>query len=191
MAPLISAALKTFKDLSTDLRLRKSIVLFAFSLFLLISAYLLHVAQKNRLDSSLLLLSTKTNELCHRLDVKHQQSKIPKFEASMHAVGAYHPLLSSMECASRVTYCFLQKTKPYINIKSTLLEMEPLHALGSFVVKFKSSYDYEIFAMMEYIFSNPQKFGLNRLREFEIEQIFETSPIVKGCLVYDQLSLKP
>ena len=58
-------------------------------------------------------------------------------------------------------------------------------------ISFQSSFDFEILDMMEYVLKNAQIFGLTRLKEFEIEQMFEAEPKVKGSFVYEQLSLKP
>lgn len=84
-----------------------------------------------------------------------------------------------------------KKSKPKIAISIRKQEVESLYTIQSIDVNFQSSFDYEIFDMMEYILSNPNNFGYTRLREFEIEQLFETSPIVKGRFVYDQMSLTP
>jgi hypothetical protein len=182
---------KSVKHLVKDRRLRSSLVFLTSSIIVLAATYFVYAAKKEQLTTSIATLSSQTNELLHRLDVNRQITQIPKFEASMHAVGAYTPLLSHTKCGSQVTYCFLQKVKPRINITAKTLDVSPIHTLGSFTLDFQSSFDYEIFDMMEYIFSNPNKFGLCRLREFHIEQLFETSPIVKGRFIYDQLSLKP
>lgn len=179
------------KNLVLDRRFRHSLLYLILSIIVLTTTYLLYTYKQEHLKASLHVVSSQTSELLHRLEVKRQQQQVPKFEASMHAVGAYHQQLSPTQCASQVAYCFLQKIKPQISITSKTLAMDPVYSLGSFAVEFKSSYDYEIFDMMEYIFSNSNTFGLSRLREFEIEQLFETSPIVKGRFIYDQLSLKP
>jgi hypothetical protein len=182
---------KALRSLVTDHRFRSSLVLLFISIILLMSTYIVYSFKQISLDGSVKAVSYLTQQLEHRQEVKRQHQQIPKFEASMQAVGAYNPLLSYTQCASQVTYCFLQKTKPQIKVSSKVVNIDPIHTLGSFTIDFKSSFDYEIFDMMEYIFTNPNKFGLSRLREFEIEQLFETSPIVKGRFVYDQLSLKP
>jgi hypothetical protein len=143
------------------------------------------------MEASVVELSAQTAEILRRVQVSKHQAQIPKFEASMTAAGAYHPPLPEDVCISHISRCFLHKNKPKIAMTIKKQDVEPLYTVQSFDVKFKSSFDYEIFDMMEYILSNPSKFGYTRLREFEIEQLFETSPIVKGQFVYDQMSLTP
>jgi hypothetical protein len=178
--------------LLTDKRLRIPLIILMASVVFISFSCALYSFQKNRMDTLVVKLSAQTTEILRRVDVSQHQAEIPKFEASMKAVGAYHPSITADACASHVSRCFLQKNKPEIGITVKKQEIvDTLYTIQSFDVKFKSSFDYEIFDMMEYILSNPSKFGYTRLREFEIEQLFETSPIVKGLFVYDQLSLTP
>lgn len=179
------------RRLLTDKRLRTSIIILMISLVLISLSIALYTLQKNRMNASVLSLSTQTAEILRRLEVNQRQAQIPKFEASMKAVGAYHPSITADACALNIASCFLQKNKPQISITVRKQDIESVYMVQSFYVKFQSSFDYEIFDMMEYILSNPNKFGYTRLREFEIEQLFETSPIVKGRFVYDQMSLTP
>ncbi len=179
------------KHLLTDKRLRTSIIILMISLVLIVLSSSLYTLQKNRMDASAAKLSAQTTEILRRIEVNQHQAQIPKFEASMKTIGAYRPSITADACLSHVANCFLQKNKPQIGITIRKQELEPAYTVQSFYVKFQSSFDYEIFDMMEYILSNPSKFGYTRLREFEIEQLFETSPIVKGRFVYDQLSLTP
>lgn len=177
--------------LLTDKRLRTSIIILMISLVLISLSSSLYTLQKNRMNASVVKLSAQTAEILHRIEVNQRQAQIPQFEASMQAVGAYHPSITAEDCVSHIARCFLQKNKPQIGITVRKQEIEPLYTVQSFYVKFQSSFDYEIFDVMEYILSNPSKFGYTRLRDFEIEQLFETSPIVKGRFVYDQMSLTP
>lgn len=175
----------------TDKRLRISIIIFMTSLVLIIFSSVFYALQKNRMDALAAKLSVQITEILRLKEINQHQSQIPKFETSMKAVGAYRSSVTADACLSHVANCFLQKNKPQISITTRKQELEPLYAVQSFYVKFQSSFDYEIFDMMEYILSNSGKFGYTRLREFEIEQLFETSPIVKGRFVYDQMSLTP
>jgi hypothetical protein len=178
-------------ELLNDKRLRSHIYLITISCGLIgISSYI-YLLQHDRLNTAVVKLASHTKEILRRISVKQQQAHVPQFETSMKSLGAYHAPLSGEACLSHITYCFLQKNKPQIDITLLKQEVEPAFTVQSFNIKFKSSFDYEIFDMLEYVSSQPNKFGYTRLREFEIEQLFETSPIVKGHVVYDQMSLTP
>lgn len=179
------------RHLLTDKRLRISLILLMTSIAFIIFSSFLYTVQKNRMDASAAKLSAQTTEILRRVEVNQHQSQIPKFETSMKIIGAYCPSITADSCISHVANCFLQKNKPQIDLTVRKQEVEPLYTVQSFYLKFQSSFDYEIFDMMEYILSTPNKFGYTRLREFEIEQLFEASPIVKGRFVYDQMSLTP
>jgi hypothetical protein len=174
-----------------DKRLRHSTVGCGIALVIFTLINILYSFQYSRLNRSVINLISNTHELINRLTVKRHNVKIPKFELSMKTMGAYQSLLSEEECAAYVQNCFLQKNKPVINVVVTKQDVHPTYTLQSLTIEFKSSFDYEMFDMMEYILSNSRKFGFTRLREFEIEQLFETSPVVKGRFTYDQLSLTP
>lgn len=178
-------------SLITDKRLRLQIAFIGVSLVLIGVSCGLYIFQTNHISSLKLTLHTQTQEILRRIAVKQQQANIPQFEASMQSMGAYLKPLTVDSCLSNVTYCFLQKNKPHIDITLLKQEIEPTYTVQSFNITFKSSFDYEIFDMLEYIFSTPKKFGYTRLREFEIEQLFESAPIVKGNVIYDQMSLTP
>lgn len=179
------------RNLLIDKRLRTSIIILMASIVLIMLSSALFTLQKKRMDDSVVKLSAQTTEILRRVEVKTHNAQIPHFEASMKAVGAYLPSITADAFVEQIARCFLQKNKPQITPTVRKQEMEPLYTIQSVYVKFQSSFDYEIFDMMEYILSNPTKFGYTRLREFEIEQLFETSPIVKGRFVYDQMSLTP
>lgn len=179
------------RHLLNDKRFRISILILMISLASIVFSCILYSVQKHRMDASAEKLSAQTTEIIRRIEVNQRHAQIPKFEASMKTIGAYRPSVTADACLSHVANCFLQKNKPQIGITIRKQELEPLYTVQSFYVKFQSSFDYEIFDMMEYILSNSGKFGYTRLREFEIEQLFETSPIVKGRFVYDQLSITP
>lgn len=187
----IKTQVKFIGTVITDIRLRMSVILLAISCITMGGFSSIYVSKNERITKAIVKLDSQTQEILHRISLKQQHAEIPKFEASMKAVGAYHPVLSGDVCLSHITNCFLQKNKPQIDIMLLKQEVEPVFTVQSFNLKFKSSFDYEIFDMLEYIFSIPNKFGYTRLREFEIEQLFKASPIVKGRIVYDQISLTP
>lgn len=179
------------RRLLTDKRLRTSIIILMISLVLICLSSALYVLQKNRMNAAVVNLSAQTAEILRRVETNQRQAQIPKFEASMKVVGAYHPSITADACALNIASCFLQKKQPQISISVRKQDIGSVYIVQSFYVKFQSSFDYEIFDMMVYILSYPNKFGYTRLREFEIEQLFETTPIVKGRFVYDQMSLMP
>lgn len=186
--------IKTFesiKEVFTDHRLRYSVITFGLALILLTTLNVLDQIHKTRLERSILKLKHQTKELVYRLEITKQQAFMPKIESSIKAVGAHTKLLTEKDCISNIGGCFLQKNKPQIKLTTSKLTPHSTYSIQSFDIDFKSSFDYEIFDMMEYVLSTYTKFGYTRLREFEIEQLFETAPIVKGRFVYDQLSLNP
>lgn len=187
----IKKRINFINELVRDKRLRTSIILFIVSCIIILSASSIYLCQKAQLTKIVVKLDTQTQEIMRHIAIKQQQANIPQFEASMKSMGAYKSPLPPEICLSHITYCFLQKNKPQIDMKLIKQEVDPTFTIQSFNLQFKSSFDYEIFDMLEYIFSTPSKFGYTRLREFEIEQLFETSPVVKGQFVYDQLSLAP
>jgi hypothetical protein len=187
----IKAQANFMGTLLTDIRMRTPFILLAISVITMVAFSSFYVFQNERIRTKIVKLDSQTQEILHRIAIKQQQAEIPKFEASMKAVGAYQPVLSGEACLSQITYCFLHKNKPQIDLMLLKQDVEPAFTVQSFNLKFKSSFDYEIFDMLEYIFSTPGKFGYTRLREFKIEQLFESSPIVKGHIVYDQISLTP
>lgn len=179
------------KDLFKDNRLSRSRNIFASALSLIIVLNVTKQIYERRLETSLLTLKNQTEQLSARIEFKKQQALIPKIETSLKSAGAYNNILKEKECLSHLNGCFLQKIKPQITLTSLNLAPSSNYAIQSFEINFKASFDYEIFDMMEYVLSTHTKFGYTRLREFEIEQLFETAPIVKGRFLYDQLSLNP
>lgn len=61
------------------------------------------------MDASVIQLSAQTTEILRRIEVNKHQTEIPKFEASMKAVGAYQPSITAEMCESSIARCFLQK----------------------------------------------------------------------------------
>lgn len=106
-------------------------------------------------------------------------------------IGAYLSPISIESCLSKINRCFLQKIKPEIKITLIQQNHKEIYSYQTFNIDFQSSFDFEILDMMEYILRNNQAFGLTRLNAFEIEQLFELEPKIKGRFVYDQLSLNP
>jgi len=183
--------IKTINTLVYDRRLRTSIIFFLGMAIMLITISITYHLHNSRLKSLVLLLSSQTHLLNNSLKAKREEVNIPKFEASMKSVGAYLPPLTESACLSNMSSCLAQEHMPNIGVTLVKQDITPTCTIQSLNISFESSFDYEMFNLIEYVLSNHTKFGHTRLREFEIEQIFETSPIVKGKFVYDQLSLIP
>jgi|GEM_PF-2444899 len=181
----------SLKGVFKDHRLRYPMITLLLALIILTLLNILNHTHKLRLEDSILKLKHKTEKLAYHLELTKQQASMPKIESSIKAVGAYTKLLTEKDCLFNINGCFLQKNKPQITLTTSKLTPHSTHNIRSFDIDFKASFDYEVFDMMQHVLSTYSKFGYTRLQEFEIEQLFESSPVVKGRFVYDQLSLNP
>lgn len=181
----------TLKILITDQRLRFPFILFLITFVLSIATTLVYQSANQKLINITDILKENTFKLSQNLNIWKNKSVMPLFEESMKNTGAYLFPISIETCLSKVNSCFLQKTKPEVTITCIQENHKENYTHQSFNIDFKSSFDFEILDMMEYILRNNKAFGLTRLKKFEIEQLFESEPTVKGQFVYEQLSLNP
>lgn len=173
-----------------DKRFRWSLLFLISGILALSIMVLIHWVYRSNLETDLATLKAHTQALKHRIETRQHYAHIPQFKTAITTLGGYTPPLSETACLSNMSGCFLQTTKPEISAEITKQDIQPSQSLQAVEIQFKSSFDYELFDMMAYILSTPN-FGYTRLRSFEIEQLFETSPQIKGRFVYDQLSLIP
>lgn len=174
-----------------DTRIRQAIIFFILVICIFTVTTVFQSLHKKQLKQSFFILTSQINELSYLLNIQKQQSRISPFEASITAAGAYVPPLSEEMCLRKLSAVFLQQNRPEISVALLKQHLKATYMIQALELNFKSSFDYELFGMMEYISTNGRYFGYTRLREFEIEQLFETSPAIKGRFVYEQLSFKP
>lgn len=167
---------------------RSSVLFLGVSISLFGLSYSIYAYQTDCLKTLILDLSHHTANLEKRRSTFALKQTLPAFETVLQSRGAYHPLLRLDDCIKTISSKLIQKIKP--TIKGTFLPRSTTFGhMGTYTLSLKASFDYELFDIIQFILGNPDKFGYTRVREFELQQVFETSPIVKGTFTYDQLSI--
>lgn len=170
------------------LNFKAHIVILCLSISIFLFAIIFHNYLNTYVTTQSDLLQAYMNDLKSTIHQKKTLNLIPTYKKKFVESGTLASVLTEDEILKKIILSFNNTTKPLLSLESTPKDIKDLYKITTHMLEFKARYDFEVFQMISYLIYTPHVFGNIRVNEFQIEQTFETTPVVKGHLTYDQMS---
>lgn len=161
------------------------------SLYWLFVVFILNHTLNNRVNVAVSAHSTSAKHLQTHLTKKRQLNQLEYYQKRTKLSGSTTPILTETKVLDKIAKRFKGMSKPILVVDKTLWKNHQKYQIYSYTITFKAKHDFEIFALAKHIFTKPALFGNVRIGSLNIEQVFEKEPVVKGTLLYQQMSLNP
>lgn len=168
---------------------RKYTIAIIFCFYWALAVLIINYTLNERFDSANKLLATSVVALKSNLNQKMAIANLDTYKEYIYNSGSTLPPLSENDVLHNIANLFRAKKKPVLVVEKTPWDIRKYYEINTYNITFKAQHDFEIFEMANYIFNHTQKFGNVRIKELNISQIFDDTPIVKGKLSYEQMSI--
>lgn len=168
---------------------RKYTIAIIFCFYWALAVLIINYTLNERFDSANKLLATSVVALKSNLNQKMAIANLDTYKEYIYNSGSTLPPLSENDVLHNIANLFRAQKKPVLVVEKTPWDIRKYYEINTYNITFKAQHDFEIFEMANYIFNHTQKFGNVRIKELNISQIFDDTPIVKGKLSYEQMSI--
>jgi hypothetical protein len=170
------------------LNFKAHILILCLSISIFLFAIIFHNYLNTYVTTQSDLLQSYMNDLKSTIHQKKKLNLIPIYKKKFVDSGTVFPVLTEEEILKKIMLSFNDAIKPLLTLESTPKDIKAPYKITTHMLEFKASYDFEVFQMISYLIYTPKVFGNIRVNELQIEQTFETTPVVKGHFSYDQMS---